>query len=464
MTFEEFWELYNNEKITDLYDEAMEVFSETLSEDLYEEYDLGEIVVEFSGHHEEVRAFGKVQAFTRVLKANNPRLYDQEHVYFNDSLVKYYTFQRNAEALQEPVQDFLNYRLDYEMLLVNFKRLVFFDYLALADQIITQKYPAVKQDEELIPGAEFELGVVKYLMLLDNLLKSASQGEIAPSDWNQFQQEAAKYDFSFEKDEYLPTLQPALTGDTATYVAQVRENFPSKKTERQKVVSTLEVAFMQKMRQHHLSFPISGSIWDHLHAYWEEKSSSSWNSYFRITDKAFRAFLDNQFGFIHDYHFEVALILWGSSYVLDFLHDEGMLSQEAHDSQKNIVEHIRQDFIRLYHDDLWECDFVHDWLPAQGIASEDWQQEKTLFANSFEHPTGEIHFGNLSNPDATGPSLNSAYRPLAPPDDYLVEPASVNKIGRNEKVSVQYEDGTVKKDIKYKKVADDLSAGHCELL
>jgi len=33
--------------------------------------------------------------------------------------------------------------------------------------------------------------------------------------------------------------------------------------------------------------------------------------------------------------------------------------------------------------------------------------------------------------------------------------------GRNDKVTVQYPDGRVMKDVKYKKVEDDIAAGRC---
>lgn len=44
------------------------------------------------------------------------------------------------------------------------------------------------------------------------------------------------------------------------------------------------------------------------------------------------------------------------------------------------------------------------------------------------------------------------------------EPIRVEKIGRNERVTVKYLDGTVKKDIKYKSVEDDVAAGKAVLV
>jgi preprotein translocase subunit SecA len=41
---------------------------------------------------------------------------------------------------------------------------------------------------------------------------------------------------------------------------------------------------------------------------------------------------------------------------------------------------------------------------------------------------------------------------------------SFPKIGRNDLVSVKYQDGMVLKDVKYKKVEDDIKLGKCKLL
>jgi preprotein translocase subunit SecA len=43
-----------------------------------------------------------------------------------------------------------------------------------------------------------------------------------------------------------------------------------------------------------------------------------------------------------------------------------------------------------------------------------------------------------------------------------IMPVKSEKIaGRNDKVTVQYQNGTVMKDVKYKKVEDDILAGRC---
>jgi hypothetical protein len=56
---------------------------------------------------------------------------------------------------------------------------------------------------------------------------------------------------------------------------------------------------------------------------------------------------------------------------------------------------------------------------------------------------------------------------LEPEFDLIPEPFPVRsgrKYGRNEKVSVRYNDGTVKKDVKFKKVESDLVEKRCTLV
>ncbi len=54
---------------------------------------------------------------------------------------------------------------------------------------------------------------------------------------------------------------------------------------------------------------------------------------------------------------------------------------------------------------------------------------------------------------------------LLPPYRQQVDPVKSDKVaGRNDRVSVQYADGTVKKNVKFKTVEDDIKASRCVLI
>jgi preprotein translocase subunit SecA len=51
--------------------------------------------------------------------------------------------------------------------------------------------------------------------------------------------------------------------------------------------------------------------------------------------------------------------------------------------------------------------------------------------------------------------------PSQPPEEKIMPVKSEKIANRNDKVSVQYADGKVMKDVKYKKVEDDIKNGKC---
>jgi len=51
-----------------------------------------------------------------------------------------------------------------------------------------------------------------------------------------------------------------------------------------------------------------------------------------------------------------------------------------------------------------------------------------------------------------------------PPEEKVMPIKSDKLANRNDKVSVQYTNGTVMKDVKYKKVEDDINAGRCVVI
>jgi preprotein translocase subunit SecA len=65
----------------------------------------------------------------------------------------------------------------------------------------------------------------------------------------------------------------------------------------------------------------------------------------------------------------------------------------------------------------------------------------------------------------SGGGSNGAPAPTAPPTEQKVLPTKSEKVAnRNDKISVQYADGRVLKDVKYKKVEEDILSGKCVVI
>jgi len=100
-------------------------------------------------------------------------------------------------------------------------------------------------------------------------------------------------------------------------------------------------------------------------------------------------------------------------------------------------------------------------LPKQDPAQV--QQAQTHRAPEPKVQASKAEVGNTLNPSAplAATAAAGAGRPAPAP----VAPRKVEKTyGRNDKVSVQYQDGSTKKDVKYKSVEQDIEQGRCVVI
>ncbi|MCE2708968.1 MAG: hypothetical protein LW685_10435 [Algoriphagus sp.] len=100
-------------------------------------------------------------------------------------------------------------------------------------------------------------------------------------------------------------------------------------------------------------------------------------------------------------------------------------------------------------------------LPKQDPAQV--QQAQTQRAPEPKVQASKAEVGNTLNPSASLASAAAvaAGRPTPAP----VAPRKVEKTyGRNDKVSVQYQDGSTKKDVKFKSVEQDIEQGRCVVI
>ncbi len=459
MDSEDFWKHYASpEEIIRFSDEAIATFRQPFPVHIYEEYDVGEVVTEFSGHHQTAKQYDKIAEFRRVVKEHHPSLYADEHVYLNDALIIYYCFRQDADALLPSAEDFCTYPVDGDHLESSVKRLMYHNFGDLADRIIQAKYEEVKQNDDLSDVAQ-ELSILKYYRLLEELVQDARPEALA-NRWPSLQQAAKPYDFEL-KEEQREIIFRGLTEQPSAYAEHLTEN-PQIRSNRARSVNTLEVFFLRTMRERGFSFPVSGTIWTGLSGLWNSNEASSWPEHFHFDETSLRLHVREFFGFMVDLHFEAALILWGSSHVIDFLRDIDLLNEDAYAAQQTAIAQVKEGFKRDFASTLWEYNLVHDAPPPRGISEDAWQQEHQLFTDSYEQDEREefINFNSryFYEPGPLFPSLFP--EPFDPVDPVRVGP----KIGRNDRVTVKYTDGTMKESIKYKKIVDDLEAGRCELM
>ncbi len=453
MDINEFWENYTNKDITKISDLVINFFSQKLPDNIEEEYDLGEVIAEFTGHHETAKKYDKIEEYGIVIKHQQPQLYKKEGDYINEALVKYYCFNNDKDKLRVQVFDFLDREYDYDIFLQSFRQLLYNGFIDITNHIIKQEYTNIKESPRLIEGAEFELALAKYYIELELFVSNHSNSNTV--NLLPLREILKEYDFNFD-DQYFEHIAIGLAQSSKKQWQELIKEFPS---DRSYVMAALEIGFLQSMKSKNCSFPTSGMIWYKLFSYFEESKANHWANYFSFEPLSFKEFINSQSSIFSDNIIDEALILWGSSYINDFLLHSQIISDIQYNNHKEIIEHFKSDFKELNEHYLWEYNFVHKWEPDLSYTLENWENEKNDFIASYdlEIKPGELDslkfeklFGKPFPDESINPNIKSIN--------------STKKIGRNEKVNVKYKDGSVKNGIKYKKVMHDLNDGECELI
>jgi preprotein translocase subunit SecA len=125
---------------------------------------------------------------------------------------------------------------------------------------------------------------------------------------------------------------------------------------------------------------------------------------------------------------------------------------EAFEMFKRFIGKLNEDMVSF----LTRAD-----LPKQDPAQV--QQAQTQRAPEAKIQTSKAEVASSLNPGANRAVAAAAQ--AGRPAPQVVAPRKVEKtIGRNDKVSVQYTDGTKKSDVKYKSVEQDIADGKCVLI
>lgn len=104
-------------------------------------------------------------------------------------------------------------------------------------------------------------------------------------------------------------------------------------------------------------------------------------------------------------------------------------------------------------------------IPKRAADPRNWHMAKSMIMPAIEQDIDLSDQNGLDAYLAQQQQQQSLSEVISNVESLSPQPRRTSpKIGRNDKVSVKYVDGAVKKDIKYKKVMRDLKAGKCELL
>lgn len=473
MQFETLWELYLDNNMLDIYPQLKEVFSKKLDPQVLKEYEVGELLVEFSARYESAKAYEEFIEFTELLRKFNPEVYAEEAPYFNDFLINYYCYQGDELLLQRSIDECIDSpSRQYDLLQKSLYVLTFFGYQKQAEDLINRINTITKTSPDFVSFAEGELAKSKFFIAIEQLYPSFQQQNSL--DWDALAARLEGFDFDFQE-----TRNQEFEAGFFWEMSTIAEDFPAAFSQDQnKVLIRLGRRFMAYMLERKVPIGASIEIWEHLCTYWaNQPGRPKPTNFFNLNKKTFKRYLSKIAGMLIDYRFLPVAILWGSSYAYDFLRSSGLISQQSWEASQQYIQELKQALIQENLADLWTFSFVHTWEKPEMISSEDWEKEKAIFREyhhsmppeNLREQTGEGFFMESELNLLQNLNLSGLIEPTdwsEPPREEKVVPPrrKLPKIGRNEKITVKYTDGRILEDVKFKKVSKDLENGDCEIV
>lgn len=452
MTFEEIWKLHIQEELLQHYEELKAVFSEKIAVEIEAEYEVSELIEAIAQLYSEAKRFEELSELAHTLRENNPKLFKKHCLLFYLYLSNYYCYQDKRAALEKEAKDLADVVLDdYELFEQSAKKLLYYGYTDLIEQMVDRFPPKLRKEEEMVA---VYWGIKKKELVLERVYEGYQ--ETGSFDWAPYKQawEQVGMGNLSEKLE-LPALAQQLDQAPKEAKPIFLEQMAS---DAFLALSDLASSFMRYAKEYDLPFVVSSKIWDKFCDLWLLREEEDVDYYFDIDEPTFKNMVIDSSSFWFDTRSEGVLLIWGGSYIYDFLLAADLIYEDNYEPIKALIQRFKAIYQKELPWSLWTFSFVHRWKKPDSVKEEAWQAEKALFEASYQEKDAQRdeHKGFFSRPQVVS-------RPIR-----VQPPAPVKrkhpKIGRNARVTVQYSNGKIKKDIKYKKVMEDVEQGLCKVV
>lgn len=389
MDFIEFWENEYSKDITTLSDEVIKIFSEPFSDEIYENYDVGEVLCEFVGHHGNAKKFDKIELFGEAVKLNHPKLYHSTGGYINNALIEYYCFTGDEEKVKNHFHDYASGDFDYDFLLENLRLIIHFRYAELANEIIIKIYENVKNNPKWLEGAEYDLDYYKYYLELEEFYNKNKEA-IDQIDYAAFKDILTPYNFNLE-EKHFKIIEIGLFNNSGKSIESLIKDSDLDDDAHKEAIL---FSFFKFMHTKNCPFATSQVIWRNLRSYFKEMYSNDQKDFFVIEYDSFKEYLEEYSGgFFCDSTLDHLIAIWGSRYANDFAFQQNWINEEAYIKYNLVIEDLKRDFRVRERSDIWKYGFVHQWLLFDNADLEKIEVDKNKFKSSFEVVVKPRHFG-----------------------------------------------------------------------
>jgi len=467
MTLDEFWEIsFNEDNVLEHYEGVKQLFSKPLEEEIPDNYDISYPLIDIKGYLKDLGEYARMEELLQAFKANCFEAYEKVFYYYRVSLTEHYLHENDREGLEKCVTDFGEMPIEgYDNMMQALRKMQVYGHIDLVDRLICEIYDTTVASDQLAEGASFDLALIKSHVELEKVyVKYKEKGEF---EWDEYSETLPKFGFETE-DRFFKLCEMGLAQPFDKIEERVRADFEQN---RGICIELLEKAFMKYMLdEKDMPFALSALIWNYLYAYWEEMDRGAENPfdidyYFDFEADSYKYFVKRYSGFIMDYRFLSVAILWGTCYVYDFLKRFNLIAGIEYEPIQTSIKEYKYDLIYENLRKLWHYSFVNDWKKSEMETDEEKQKISAIFDEYYNADQEKIHADKrgyfFSEPYSTPEWLERTVEAQAISSQPI---KAAPKIGRNEKVTVEYKDGTIKKDVKYKKVQKDVEMRACKII
>ncbi len=465
MTLEEFWKIsFGEDNVLEHYEGVKQLFSKPLEEEIPDNYSLSLPLIDIKGGLKRLKEYARMEELIQIFKAHHFEAYREAFYYYRTSLTEYYLHENDVEGLERCIVDFIEMPIEgYDDMMQALRKMQVYGQIDLVDKLICGIYDTVVISDRLARDAAFDLALIKSHVELEKVYVNYKKTDTF--DWEAYNEILPKFGFDTE-DRYLALCELSL-GASDAIEESVRASFDE---DRNRSLEILEKAFMKYMLdEKDMPFALSAYIWNYLFLYWEgtgiytEEVQYDIETYFGYHADAYRSFLGKYSGFIMDYRFSSVALLWGVCYVYDFLRTLNLITDLEYEDVQTTVRAYKYDLIYENLSSLWLYSFVNDWKKSGMETDEEKQKIKAIFDEYYDATPEKIRADTRGH-FFTRPRTEPLWLQPSSGKTTFTPIKSAPKIGRNEKVTVEYKDGTVKKDVKYKKVKTDVEMERCKII
>ncbi|MFP4548983.1 MAG: SEC-C metal-binding domain-containing protein [Fidelibacterota bacterium] len=376
MNHKQFWKQYLKQNPINIYDNAIQFFSqEIITDDIMQKYDYVDVMIEFQSALEDAKEYEKLIKFVDIIQNYQPVIYQESFGYLNIPLLTYYLFKEEPEKAKASFQPFIQNPVEaYDLYLNLLKTFLFFQQEDIINEAITKNLNEIRDSKKLVFGSNEDL--VGFL----------------------FYRELEKYyaNSQFNRDELIK-LMNHLEYEVSEKMLKRLEFFYKGSYDKEKIKNIgnsqnindrllLKCFFLEYMKNKGFSFPYTGFLWDSLMDYFylnNQTKTVQNKTFFNITYQSFNSYLRNNVDIWLRTTNQCFNLIWGAVYFYDFLNSYEIIGDQEYQIAISVINKVKEKYKSNNEPDLWEYTFIHSWEKPDSISEQEFLEEEKTFRDTF---------------------------------------------------------------------------------